>query len=145
MTKIEWTDAERDAVAYRLIHHYRVNPPAGDCSCGHVVPLGHSFPAHQADEALNALTDLVAARQAQAVQDFIEKRDRPVIKVETAGEAKFLVDTAGAERDALRATVARVEALADEWEERCEHYRGTGNFQAQRSATDELRAALGES
>lgn len=109
MTDIQWTDAEREAVAYKLIHHYLVNPPAGDCSCGHVVPLGHSFPAHQADEVLNALSDPVAARAAQAVQDFIEKRDRPVIKVETAGEAKFLVDGLTAEVERLRARLAAAE------------------------------------
>ena len=49
-------------------------------------------------------------------------------------------DAATIER--LRERLAAVEALADEWEERREHYRGTGNFRAQRSATDELRAAL---
>lgn len=66
VSHVKWTGAEREAVTYRLVHHYRVNPPAGDCSCGHVVPPGHSFATHQADEALNAMLDLVAAREAQA-------------------------------------------------------------------------------
>lgn len=35
-------------VARVLIDHTRISGILGDCSCGHRVPLGHSFTAHQA-------------------------------------------------------------------------------------------------
>lgn len=37
-----------DEVARVLIDHTRINGIHGDCSCGHVAPLGRSFAAHQA-------------------------------------------------------------------------------------------------
>lgn len=46
--------------------------------------------------------------------------------------------------DAAEAALARIKALAEEWEQRCEYYRGTGNFQAHRGVTSDLRAALTE-
>jgi hypothetical protein len=42
-------DATRERLADLLIDHTRLRGISGDCSCGHVVPLGHSFAAHQAD------------------------------------------------------------------------------------------------
>lgn len=46
-----------------LREHIRIDVPHGDCSCGHVVPLGHSFAAHQADALAKAglLRDQVAS------------------------------------------------------------------------------------
>lgn len=41
-------------VARVLIDHTRTDGIHGDCSCGHVVPLGHSFAAHQADALARA-------------------------------------------------------------------------------------------
>lgn len=37
-----------EEMAQALIDHTRINGIHGDCSCGHVVPLGRSFAAHQA-------------------------------------------------------------------------------------------------
>lgn len=37
-----------EQVARALRDHTRIDGIHGDCSCGHVVPLGHSFAQHQA-------------------------------------------------------------------------------------------------
>jgi hypothetical protein len=46
-----------DLVASVLIEHTRINGIAGDCSCGHVVPLGKSFARHQAAAVVAALVE----------------------------------------------------------------------------------------
>jgi hypothetical protein len=51
----EVTDQAVQIITAVLIAHTRIRPPAGDCSCGHVVPLGHSFTAHQAERIVAAL------------------------------------------------------------------------------------------
>ncbi len=39
---------DADEISQTLIAHTRIDGIHGDCSCGHIVPLGHSFTAHQA-------------------------------------------------------------------------------------------------
>lgn len=48
-----------------LVEHTRMNPPSGRCSCGHEVPLGELFPAHQA-EMLQPLVDARVAAERDA-------------------------------------------------------------------------------
>lgn len=38
-----------------LPYHQRINPPGGECSCGHVTPLGQSTCRHVAEVAVNAI------------------------------------------------------------------------------------------
>lgn len=40
--------------AVALAYHSRLNPPSGECTCGHVVPLGEMFTGHLARVALDA-------------------------------------------------------------------------------------------
>lgn len=87
-------------IAERLIHHYQVRPPYGDCSCGHVVPLGHSFAEHQASAILAALAPHVARREreaaAEALREFARRQDTWC----EAGRAEQVISRA-AMRDAL--------------------------------------------
>jgi hypothetical protein len=48
--------SDREALARVLIKHTR-RGTEGLCSCGHVVPFGASFAAHQADALAAYLTD----------------------------------------------------------------------------------------
>jgi hypothetical protein len=42
-------------IAAVLMHHRRLRPPSGACSCGYDVPLGLSFIDHQATAIAAAL------------------------------------------------------------------------------------------
>lgn len=55
------------AVAEALIDHTRLRPPSGECSCGHEVPLGHSFAMHQAEAAVADARPLIAAETLHAM------------------------------------------------------------------------------
>lgn len=57
---------DRDELAGVLISHTRIAGIHGDCSCGHVVPLGHSFAAHQADALVAHLTQPAASAGASS-------------------------------------------------------------------------------
>jgi hypothetical protein len=46
-----------DLIASVLIEHTRLRGIEGDCSCGHVVPLGKSFARHQAEQVVAALLE----------------------------------------------------------------------------------------
>lgn len=49
----------RDATIARvhrvLLRHHQDRPPNGECICGLVVPIGHSFQIHVAEEAVDAV------------------------------------------------------------------------------------------
>ena len=96
-------------------------------------------------DALVAERDEIAGRLSHLLCDLTGSRlSKTGYSVQTMVQEieEYLTADLEAENERLREQLAAVEALADKWEERCEHYRGTGNFRAQRSATDELRAAI---
>lgn len=119
---VVWSDAEREAVTGALTVE-----PVGDVvmvvNRDGTQAMGASLTIDApgfAQVVLAALAPFVAAREAQAVQDYLEKRDLPVMRIETAGEAALLVDPlttvaeqAEAERDQLAETLRlRSEALS---------------------------------
>lgn len=59
-------DQARQAAADALAFHWRVNPPGGECKCGHITPLGAQYTAHLADVALDA------ARQ-YIIEDYVSR------------------------------------------------------------------------
>lgn len=127
-----------------LAHHWRTNPPGGKCSCGHEVPLGAAFTAHQVQALLESEPGGALASQARAEVARAEveaqlaerstslwheteyatrlRQERDVAETERDRLAETLrlrseaLGRVTAENAALRAQVARVEALVEDLE-----------------------------
>jgi hypothetical protein len=102
-----------DQVMNVLIEHTRIDGIHGDCSCGVVVPLGHRFTEHQAEELREAgllRTDLeddfglsrvqVEMRMDQRTHVIIERAGVPIVNgfIEGPSDAVVHPDTATTER-----------------------------------------------
>lgn len=85
---------------------------------------GVTSPSHEQDQQMVADAALMSHARTD-VPDLLAALDAATERAERA-----------------EAALERVEALAEDWEVRCEFYRGTGNFRAHRAVTDQLREAM---
>lgn len=56
LARVAFASVDVEGLAAVLIDHTRTFGMLGRCACGHVVPLGHSFAAHQAEAVTAWLT-----------------------------------------------------------------------------------------
>ncbi len=75
-----WPAGTVRTLADVLAYHYQVRLGAGECSCGHVVPLGGLFPEHQVNVILDALAEDVACHEREAAANVLtlEESDKIV-------------------------------------------------------------------
>lgn len=66
-----------EQMARVLIDHTRIDGIHGDCSCGHVVPLGRSFAAHQAAAYRAAIVGPDLEAPASTATDAVQERPEP--------------------------------------------------------------------
>jgi len=92
------------AVAEALVDHTRLSMD-GRCSCGHVVPLGHSFAEHQAEAAVAAARPTIereakaeVLREGAALADAVirEWRAAPSLYPTIPGASEAALRAAGA-------------------------------------------------